>query len=89
MGRRGLRSALRDAGWRVSENTVAGLMREQGLAALRQEEAQGRRPARAGACGGRRTWSSGKFAAGGINCRWYGDGTEIVTGEGKPVPRLG
>ena len=26
---------LRDAGWRVSENTVAGLMRELGLAALR------------------------------------------------------
>ena len=24
-----------------------------------------------------------KFAAGGINRRWYGDGTEIVTGEGK------
>ena len=27
---------LRDAGWRVSENTVAGLMREQGLAARRK-----------------------------------------------------
>ncbi len=26
-------SALRDAGWRVSQNTVAGLMRELGLAA--------------------------------------------------------
>jgi len=26
-------SALREAGWRVSENTVAALMREQGLAA--------------------------------------------------------
>ena len=24
-----------------------------------------------------------KFAAGGINRRWYGDGTEIKTAEGK------
>jgi transposase InsO family protein len=24
-----------------------------------------------------------KFAADGLNRRWYGDGTEIVTGEGK------
>ena len=29
-------AALWDAGWRVSENTVAGLMREQGLAARRK-----------------------------------------------------
>ena len=29
-------AGLRDAGWRVSENTVAGLMREQGLAARRK-----------------------------------------------------
>ena len=27
---------LQDAGWRVSENTVAALMREQGLAARRK-----------------------------------------------------
>ena len=31
-------AALRDAGWRVSENTVAGLMREQGLAARRKRK---------------------------------------------------
>src|SRR5689334_19950919 len=30
-------AALREAGWRVSENTVAGLMREQGLAARRRK----------------------------------------------------
>ena len=76
-------SALREAGWRVSENTVAGLMREQGLAA---------RPGRKGRKGttrpGKGRWRAPdlvgrKFAAGGINRRWYGDGTEIPTGEGR------
>jgi putative transposase len=76
-------SALREAGWRVSENTVAGLMREQGLAA---------RPGRKGRKGttrpGKGRWRAPdlvgrKFAAGGINRRWYGDGTEIPAGEGK------
>jgi len=32
---------LRDAGWRVSENTVAVLMREQGLAARRKRRRRG------------------------------------------------
>jgi putative transposase len=76
-------AALRDAGWRVSENIVAGLMREQGLAA---------RPGRKGR---KRTTRQGKgrwrapdlvkrdFPAAGINRKWYGDGTEIPTGEGK------
>ena len=49
---------LRDAGWRVSENTVAALMREQGLAARRKKGRQVPRPGRAGAAGGPRTWSS-------------------------------
>jgi transposase InsO family protein len=75
-------AALRDAGWRVSENTVAGLMREQGLAARRKKKRKATtRP-------GRGRWRAPdqvkrKFAADGINRRWYGDGTEIVTGEGK------
>ena len=75
-------AALRDAGWRVSENTVAGLMREQGLAARRKSRRKATtRP-------GKGRWRAPdqvkrKFAAGGINRRWYGDGTEIVTGEGK------
>jgi putative transposase len=76
-------AALREAGWTVSENTVAGLMREQGLAA---------RPGRKGR---RHTTRQGKgrwrapdlvkrdFPAAGINRKWYGDGTEIPTGEGK------
>ena len=76
-------SALRDADWRVSENTVAALMREQGLAA---------RPGRKGRRGttrpGKGRWRAPdlvgrKFAADGINRRWYGDGTEIPAGEGK------
>ena len=75
-------AALRDAGWQVSENTVAALMREQGLAARRKKKRKATtRP-------GKGRWRAPdrvkrKFAADGINRRWYGDGTEIVTGEGK------
>jgi transposase InsO family protein len=75
-------AALREAGWRVSENTVAGLMREQGLAARRKKRRKAStRP-------GKGRWRAPdevkrSFAAGGINLRWYGDGTEIATGEGK------
>jgi hypothetical protein len=55
-------AALREAGWTVSENTVAGLMREQGLAARpgrngrkhTTRPGKGRQDARA-----HRTWSSG------------------------------
>jgi transposase InsO family protein len=73
---------LRDAGWRVSENTVAALMREQGLAARRRKRRRSTtRP-------GRGRWRAPDlvkrdFAAEGINQKWYGDGTEIPTGEGK------
>jgi transposase InsO family protein len=75
-------AALREAGWRVSENTVAGLMREQGLAARRRKRRKATtRP-------GRGRWRAEdlvrrKFAAGAVNRRWYGDGTEVKTGEGK------
>jgi transposase InsO family protein len=75
-------AALREAGWRVSENTVAALMREQGLAARRKKRRRGStRP-------GKGRWRAPdqvkrKFAADAINRRWYGDGTEIATGEGK------
>jgi transposase InsO family protein len=75
-------AALRDAGWKVSENTVAVLMREQGLAARRKKRRKATtRP-------GKGRWRAPdqvrrKFAADGINRRWYGDGTEIVTNEGK------
>lgn len=73
-------AALRDAGWRVSVNIVAGLMREQNLAAA-DEEAQGGDPAWAGR---RRAPDQvrRKFSAGGINRRWYGDGT------GRPAAQI-
>jgi transposase InsO family protein len=73
---------LREAGWRVSENTVAALMRELGLAARQTRRRRGTtRP-------GKGRWRAPDlvkrdFPAGQINCKWYGDGTEIATGEGK------
>jgi putative transposase len=73
---------LRDAGWRVSENTVAGLMRDLGLAARRKKRRKvTTRP-------GKGRWRAPDlvkrdFPAAKINCKWYGDGTEIPTGEGK------
>jgi putative transposase len=73
---------LRDGGWRVSENTVAALMREQGLAARRKKRRRSTtRP-------GKGRWRAPDlvkrdFPAGQINTKWYGDGTEIPTGEGK------
>jgi transposase InsO family protein len=73
---------LRDAGWRVSENTVAALMRELGLAARRKKKRRSTtRP-------GKGRWRAPDlvkrdFPAAKINQKWYGDGTEIGTGEGK------
>ena len=73
---------LRAAGWRVSENTVAGLMREQHLVArAKKRRRQTTRP-------GRGRWRApdliGRdFAAEQVNRKWYGDGTEIPTDEGK------
>jgi putative transposase len=73
---------LREAGWRVSENTVAAVMREQGLAARRKKRRKSTtRP-------GRGRWRAPDlvkrdFPAARINLKWYGDGTEIPTGQGK------
>jgi transposase InsO family protein len=72
---------LREAGWRVSENTVAALMREQGLAARRKKKRKATtRP-------GKGRWRAPDlikrdFPAVKINVKWYGDGTDIPTGEG-------
>jgi putative transposase len=72
---------LRDASWSVSKNTVAALMREQGLAARRSRRRRSTtRPSR-----GR--WRAPDlvkrdFAAESLNQKWYGDGTEIRTGQG-------
>jgi transposase InsO family protein len=73
---------LRELGWRVSDNTVAAIMREQHLAARAKKRRknttrQGKGRWRAPDLVGRR------FAASRINEKWYGDGTEIVTDEGK------
>jgi putative transposase len=73
---------LRDEGWAVSENTVAALMRELGLAARR------RRRRKSSTRQGRGRWRAPdligrQFAASTLNRKWYGDGTEIPTDEGK------
>ena len=73
---------LRDAGWRVSQNTVAAVMREQHLAARRKNRRKGTtRP-------GKGRWRAPDlvrrdFPAQHINRKWFGDGTEIPTAEGK------
>jgi transposase InsO family protein len=73
---------LKDAGWRVSQNTVAALMREQNLAA------RARRRRKATTRPGKGRWRAPDlvkrdFHATQVNKKWYGDGTEIPTGEGK------
>lgn len=73
---------LRQLGWTVSENTVAAVMREQGLAARRKKRRRSTtRP-------GKGRWRAPDlvrrdFPAKQLNRKWYGDGTEIPTGEGK------
>jgi putative transposase len=73
---------LRDEGWVVSKNTVAAVMREPGLAARRKKRRKSAtRP-------GRGRWRAPDlvrrgFPAQQVNVKWYGDGTEICTDEGK------
>jgi transposase InsO family protein len=73
---------LREAGWMVSKNTVAAVMRELGLAARRKKKRRSStRP-------GKGRWRAPDlvkrdFPAQQVNVKWYGDGTEIPTGEGK------
>jgi len=84
-GKRGspvITADLKDAGWKVSKNTVAALMRGLGLAA------RGKRRRRATTRPGRGRWRAPDlirrdFGAREINRKWYGDGTGIGTGEGK------
>ena len=70
---------LKAAGWRVSKNTVAALMREQGLAARRRKRRRSTtRP-------GKGRWRAPDlvkrdFPASQLNRKWYGDGTEIPPG---------
>jgi putative transposase len=84
-GKRGspmIAADLRDAGWRVSKNTVAAVMAEMGLAARPKRRRKGTtRP-------GKGRWKAPDlvkrdFPAEQINVKWYGDGTDIDTDEGK------
>lgn len=84
-GKRGspvITADLQDAGWRVSKNTVAALMAEQNLAA------RPKRRRRATTRPGRGRWRAPDlvkrdFPATRLNQKWYGDGTDIGTSEGK------
>jgi transposase InsO family protein len=73
---------LRDAGWRVSENSVAAVMREVGLAARRKKKRRSTtRP-------GKGRWRAPDlvkrdFPAAQLNRKWFGDGTQIATDEGR------
>jgi putative transposase len=73
---------LREDGWRVSENTVAALMRELDLAARRKKKRKATtRP-------GKGKWRAPdlvrrNFPAAALNRKWFGDGTQIPTDEGK------
>jgi putative transposase len=84
-GKRGspmITADLKDAGWRVSKNTVAALMAAQHLAARpKRRRKSTTRP-------GRGRWRAPdlvkrQFPAARLNQKWYGDGTEILTDEGK------
>ena len=72
---------LTERGWRVSQNTVAALMVEQGLRARAKRHRRGTtRP-------GKGRWHAPDlvkrdFTARRVNQRWFGDGTEIDTAEG-------
>ena len=73
---------LRALGWRVGQNTVAAIMAEQGL------RARATRRRRNTTRPGKGRWHAPDlvnrdFTARRMNQRWFGDGTEIDTAEGK------
>jgi putative transposase len=73
---------VRELGWRVSQNTIASIMAEQGL------KARAPRRHRSTTRPGKGRWRApdliGRdFSAARVNQRWFGDGTEIDTAEGK------
>ena len=76
-------AALREAGWTVSRKAAAASLARQGLLAR-----PGGRGRRGTTRRGKGRWRAEdlvkrKFAASGVNQKWYGDGTEIPAGEGK------
>jgi transposase InsO family protein len=73
---------LRDEGWTVSVNTVAGVMAELGLAARRKKKRK--RTTRAGRGRWRAEDLVGRnFCNDAPDELWFGDGTEIPADEGK------
>jgi transposase InsO family protein len=73
---------LCEEGWRVSVNTVAAIMAEQGLRA--RPKRRRHHTTRAGRGRWRAPDLVGRdFAAATLNQKWCGDGTEIATEEGK------
>lgn len=73
---------LRDEGWKVSVNTVAAIMGELDLGARRRKRRKSTTRQ------GRGRWRAPDridrdFATDRINHKWYGDGTEVPTDEGK------
>lgn len=73
---------LPDEGWSVSVNTVAKIMREQGWVSRPKRHRRGNTRA------GKGRWRAPdlvkrEFAAQQLNGKWYGDGTEVPTDEGK------
>ena len=84
-GKRGspmITADLQDAGRTVSKNIVAALMREMGLAARPKKKR------RATTRPGRGRWRAPDlvkrdFPAARINVKWYSDGTDIDTDEGR------
>ena len=73
---------LKDVGWKVSKNTVAALMAVMGLAARRKKHRK------ATTRQGKGRWRAPDlirrdFPAEKVNQKWYGDGTETGTDEGK------
>src|ERR1700746_174804 len=75
-------AGLHDAGWRVSKNTVAAVMAEMGLAARPKRRRKGTtRPGKGRGTAPDRVKRD--FPASGINQKWYGDGTDVDTDEGK------
>jgi putative transposase len=74
-------AGLRDAGWRVSENTVAGLMAEPHREARRKRRKGTTRS-------GKGRWQAPDlvrrdFPARQVNRKWFDDGAEIPAAEGK------
>lgn len=74
---------LRDMGWRVSKNTVAGLMAEQGLVARRKRKRRG--TTRQDRCARKAPDVLKRDFRPPVrpNTRWVGDLTEIPTDQGK------